>query len=74
MRTFEDAAGRRWDAAVSTASYGSQLLIFAVRGGEELRACELELYSHFEAEQWLLGITEPELRQMLAQAPTWQPG
>ena len=74
MRTFEDTAGRQWDVAVSAASYGSQLLIFAARAGGELRASELALHSNFEAEQMLLRMSESELRQLLAMASEWQPG
>ncbi len=74
MRTFEDAGGRCWDVAVSDESYGTQRLIFAVRGGTELRAHELEVNSRFEAEQVLLRLSEAELRALLAAAPAWQPG
>lgn len=74
MRTFEDAAGRQWDAAVATASYGSQQLIFAARIGSELRACELVMNSHFEAEQMLLRMSEAELRQWLEKASEWRRG
>lgn len=73
MRTFADDAGRCWDVAVSTASYGAQTLIFAARGGGEMRASMLELHSHFEAEQMLLRAREEELRQLLTEAYAWNP-
>lgn len=74
MRTFEDSSGRRWDVAVSEESYGTQRLIFAVRGERALRAQELALGSRFEAEQWLLARSDEELRALLETAPAWHPG
>jgi hypothetical protein len=73
MRTFEDTNGQWWDAAVNAGSYGVQQLVFAARAGGELRACELPQHSRFEAEQHLLGLSEPELRRLLAHAACWQP-
>lgn len=74
MRTFEDATGCRWDAAVTAASYGSQQLIFAARNSNQLRSCELVLNSYYEAEQMLLHMSEAELRQWLEKASEWRPG
>jgi hypothetical protein len=73
MRTFQDDTGRYWDAAVSEESYGVQRLIFAARQGNEMRSRELEVYSRADAEQWLLGLEVPELRELLASAVAWRP-
>ena len=74
MRTFEDTSGRAWDAAVSDESYGTQRIVFSVRGARELRSQELGFTSRFEAEQWLLEQDEEELRRLLTEAPAWHPG
>lgn len=74
MRTFEDTSGRAWDAAVTEESYGTQRLIFSVRGARELRSQALTFTGRFEAEQWLLAQGEDDLRRMLAEAPPWHPG
>jgi hypothetical protein len=74
MRTFEDATGRAWDAAVTDESYGTQRLVFSVRGARELRSQALTFSTRFEAEQWLLAQDEGDLRRMLADAPAWEPG
>ena len=74
MRTFEDAAGRHWDVAVSEESYGSLRLLFAVRGGSELRAHVLEVSGRYAAEQLLLRLSDQELRALLQASPAWRPG
>lgn len=68
MRTFEDDAGGSWDVAVSSGSYGAQILIFARRQGRELRSFELEVIGHFDAEQTLQRMTDDELRQTLGRS------
>ncbi len=74
VRTFEDATGRCWDAAVSEESYGTQRLLFAVRNGSELRAHVLEVSSRGDAERILLALSETELLALLAAALEWRPG
>lgn len=74
MRTFQDDSGREWDAAVYEESYGTQRLVFSVRGTRELRSHELEFTSHFEAQQWLVNQDEAVLRERLDRAPPWEPG
>ncbi len=74
VRTFEDAAGRRWDVAVSEESYGMQRLLFAARRGSELRAHALEVSSRDDAERMLLALSEVELLALLAVAGEWWPG
>ena len=74
MRTIVDTSGRHWDVAVSEESYGVQRLLFAIRGGNELRAHELDVSGRQQAEQLLLQLTEPELRSLLAGAQLWHPG
>ena len=71
MRTFEDAAGRQWDAAVHEESYGVERLLFAPRGGGTLRSWVLDANGRYEAEQQLLRLTDEELRTLLAQAEPW---
>ncbi len=74
VRTFEDAAGRRWDVAVSEESYGMLRLLFAARDGSELRAHALEVSSRGDAERILLALGETELLALLGAALAWQPG
>lgn len=55
-------------------SYGMHRLLFAVRGGDEMRAHELEVEGRFDAEQLLLRLGEEDLRALLQGAPEWRPG
>ncbi|HEX7043255.1 MAG TPA: hypothetical protein VF203_01450 [Burkholderiales bacterium] len=71
MRTFQDASGQLWDAAVQEESYGVERLLFAPRGGGTLRSWVLDANSRYEAEQQLLRLSDEELRGLLAQSEPW---
>ncbi len=74
MRSFEDADGRHWQAALLEASYGQVLLLFSPLGGNDIRRSSLPAEKLADAEVQLAALGEEELRAMLATAVPWGPG
>ncbi len=71
MRSFDDAQGNRWEAAMLDASYGIMLVIFSRMGGDEVLKNELDAASLLEAEQLLAAMDEASLRAALLGAVPW---
>lgn len=71
MRTFTDALGRTWDVAVERESWGTFVLIFAVRRGAEVRRAVLQARSLADAHAELAGFDDHELNRRLAEAEPW---
>lgn len=73
MRTFNDAQGASWQAALVEGSYGSVELIFGrIRGGQVLhRTLDGEASTPSEAAQRLADLDEDGLRAWLAEATPW---
>ena len=73
MRTFDDAQGARWQAALMEGSYGSVELIFGrISGGQALhRTLDGEAANLAEAAQRLADLDEADLRAWLAEAAPW---
>lgn len=73
MRSFRDAQGNHWDAALLSASYGNIMLIFSPEQGDDVRQQLMSAENRMEAEAQLAGFEEYELRAMLAEAQPWDP-
>ncbi len=71
MRSFDDAQGNHWQAALLEASYGTVLVVFSRDGGDEVLKNELDATHLMEAEQWLSEMDETGLRATLAGAVPW---
>ena len=71
MRSFDDAQGDRWEAAMLDASYGIMLVIFSRVGSDEVLKNELDAASLFDAEQMLASMDEASLRATLLEAVPW---
>ncbi|OOG49889.1 hypothetical protein [Polaromonas sp. C04] len=71
MRSFDDAQGNQWQAALLEASYGSYLVVFSRTGGDEVLKNELNASSLIEAEQLLAAMDEAGVRATLAGAVPW---
>ena len=73
MRTFDDAQGRHWQAALMEASYGGVLLILGRLGGNEVLQYSLDADAAniTEAEQWLAAQDVAGLCGVLAEAVPW---
>lgn len=71
MRSFTDAEGALWDAAIERESYGACRLIFARRIGHELRHLLLEASTFEAARRELDDLSEADLRERLARAEPW---
>lgn len=71
MRSFQDARGETWDAAIERGSYGAHFLIFAERRGGALRRGVLAAATFADAQGELAGLSEADLRTRLAAAEPW---
>jgi hypothetical protein len=71
MRSFEDAGGIPWQAALLEASFGNVLLIFSRIGDTGVLHAPLEAANFHEAEQWLAAADPEELQKRLAGAKPW---
>ncbi len=71
MRSFHDEAGRLWDVTVGRASYGAHVLIFAQRGGREIRQTPMDANSALDAQNELGDMAEDDLRVRLGRAEEW---
>ena len=74
MRTFDDALGNGWQAAVLEASYGSVSLVFSATQGEGMRHIAMPAENLMEALAQLAGMDEPALCELLAAAEPWDRG
>lgn len=76
MRTFDDAQGRSWQAALMDASYGGVVLVFGRIGGSEVLQKNLEanVTNITAAEALLAGLDDAGLRAFLAEAVPWSYG
>ncbi|TAN03594.1 MAG: hypothetical protein EPN40_00545 [Rhodanobacteraceae bacterium] len=72
MRSFEDAEGGHWQAALMEASFGNVLMIFSRIGGDGVLQKPLDAANYHEAEQLLADANEGQLRNLLAGAQPWQ--
>ncbi|WP_322996852.1 hypothetical protein [Castellaniella sp.] len=73
MRSFNDASGQQWDAALLDASYGNILLIFSARRGQDNRQLLLAAENQAQAEAQLAAYSDDELCAQLNQAQAWDP-
>ena len=71
MRTFEDASGQAWQAALLEGSYGQLWLVFSPMGGGELRQCPSPAPGRAEAQATLASCAVAELRAWLEAATPW---
>lgn len=71
MRSFEDADGGRWQAALMEASFGNVLMIFSRIGGDGVLQKPLDAANYHEAEQLLADADESRLRDLLTDAKPW---
>ena len=65
VRSFDDACGGHWQAALMEASFGSTLLILSRTSGDGVLVKPLHTANFGEAEHWLAEAGEAELRQCL---------
>ncbi|MGH8182122.1 MAG: hypothetical protein ACREPH_00490 [Rhodanobacteraceae bacterium] len=71
MRSFDDAEGGHWQAALMEASFGNVLVIFSRIGGDGVLQKPLDSANYLEAEQWLASAGSAQLRALLAEAKPW---
>jgi len=73
MRSFEDADGQRWQAALLEASYGHVMLVFSPLAGTEVRQKLLGADNLSDAGAELAALDDEGLRALLADAAAWDP-
>ena len=71
MRSFNDAQGGHWQAAVLDASYGNTLVVFSHEGSSVIRQAVLDAENLRIAEQQLLAMDDAQLRVLLADSVAW---
>lgn len=71
MRSFDDAQGHHWQAALMEASFGNVLMIFSRIGDDGVLHHPLPAPSMRAAEQLLADADEAKLREYLASATPW---
>lgn len=71
MRSFDDAQGGHWQAALMEASFGNVLMIFSRIGADGVLHKPLESANFSAAEQLLAEADETRLRSLLAEATPW---
>lgn len=71
MRSFDDAQGQRWQAALLEASYGHVMLVFSPLQGTEVRQCLMTADNMADAEIELASIDDAGLCIRLTQARAW---
>lgn len=71
MRSFDDARGGHWQAALMEASFGNVLMIFSRIGADGVLHKPLASANFSEAEQLLAEADETHLRELLAEATPW---
>ncbi|MBN8728335.1 MAG: hypothetical protein J0H15_11635 [Xanthomonadales bacterium] len=73
MRSFTDADGRRWQAALLDASYGEVLLVFSPAQGAGNRASPLAAGNLAEAMGEFAALDEAGLQRLLGQSEPYDP-
>ncbi|WHZ18339.1 MAG: hypothetical protein OJF55_000488 [Rhodanobacteraceae bacterium] len=68
MRSFDDDAGGRWQAALMEASFGTVLLVFSRISGDGVLLKPLDAANFGEAERFLAAADEDRLRGLLVEA------
>lgn len=71
MRSFDDAQGGHWQAALLEASFGNVLVIFTRIGGDGVLHAPFDAANFHQAEQLLADADEARLRELLAGAKAW---
>lgn len=71
MRSFDDAQGNHWQAALMDASYGSTVVVFSCAGSGVLRKAVLDAENMRLAEEQLAGLDDSQLRDLLGQSEPW---
>lgn len=71
MHSFEDADGNIWDVSLGRESWGTLVLLFAQRQGDEVRKTVLASETALEAQAELETLAEEELRERLARSQPW---
>ncbi len=72
MRSFEDANGNIWDVSLGRESWGTLVLLFSRRQGDEVvRKTMLASETVLEAQGELDALTEAELRERLVRSQPW---
>ncbi len=76
MRTFRDAQGTQWQAALLDGSFGGVILIFGQLSGSALLHRPLDGMAENlnAAEQLLASLDDAGLRGLLAEASPWSVG
>ena len=73
MRSFDDALGNTWQAALLEGSYGNILIAFSPTHGEGVRQCALDAANRAEAEQCFAALDDGGLCALLDEAEPWDP-
>lgn len=68
MRSFNDADGGHWQAALMEASFGNATLVLSRIGGDGVRLKPMSTANFDEASHWLAEVTDDELRRCLDEA------
>ena len=71
MRSFDDTEGRRWQAALLEASYGSVMLVLSPMDGTDVVQHLLGSDNLADAEAELAALDDAALIALLAQAQPW---
>jgi len=71
MRTFDDANGAPWQAALLHGSYGNILLVFSPLSAGDIRQLPLPSENLAEAEALVTSLDAEGLRRLLGQAEPW---
>lgn len=73
MRTFDDADGKRWQAAVLDASYGVIWLVFSPLQGDGVCRSQLPVVNLAEGLDWIAAADDAALQASLLDAIVWDP-
>lgn len=73
MRTFTDAEGHPWQAALLDGSWGAVFLVFSRAGDATVRKGDMAAANLAEAQAQLALLDEAGLRAALAAAEPWDP-
>ena len=73
MRTFEDANGASWQAAILHGSYGNILLVFSPLSAGDIRQLPMQSENLAEAEALVTSLDTRGLRRLLDESGPWDP-
>lgn len=71
MRSFDDADGAPWQAALLHGSYGSILLVFSPLSAGDIRQLPLQSENLAAAEALVRSLDTDGLRRLLGEAEPW---